>query len=140
MTTDASIATLEPRPAPGIETAPDAIATSSRADHAAVWDKCIDALLGIWNGSGSIPDPAPSNETIDAAIRILKEMRRLDPTNTPIGIVPAPEGGIIVEWRNDLHGTDSIQTVSFLNDGTIELVTYHDGVAESRTLDEGFPT
>ena len=140
MTTDSSIATLEPGPAPGIEAVPDAIATSSRADHAAVWDICMDALLGIWNTSGSIPEPAPSNATIDAAIRILREMRRLDPTNTPICIVPAPDGGIIVEWRNDLNGTESIQTVSFLNDGTIELVTYRDGVAESRTLEEGFPT
>jgi hypothetical protein len=140
MTTDSSIATLEPGPAPGIEAAPDAIATSSRADHAAVWDQCIDALLGIWNTSGSIPEPAPSNATIDAAITILREMRRIDPTNTPICIVPAPDGGIIVEWRNDLHGTESIQTVSFLNDGTIEIVTYRDGFAESRTLEEGFPT
>jgi hypothetical protein len=140
MTTDSSIATLEPGPARGIEAVPDAIATSSRADHAAVWDQCIDALLGIWNTSGSIPEPAPSNATIDAAIRILREMRRIDPTNTPICIVPAPDGGIIVEWRNDLNGTESIQTVSFLNDGTIELVTYRDGFAESRTLEEGFPT
>ena len=140
MTTDSSIATLEPGPAPGIEAAPDAIATSSRADHAAAWDQCIDALLGIWNTSGSIPEPAPSNATIDAAIRILREMRRIDPTNTPICIVPAPDGGIIVEWRNDLNGTESIQTVSFLNDGTIEIVTYRDGFAESRTLEEGFPT
>jgi len=140
MTTDSSIATLEPGPARGIEAAPDAIATSSRADHAAVWDQCIDALLGIWNTSGSIPEPAPSNATIDAAIRILREMRRIDPTNTPICIVPAPDGGIIVEWRNDLNGTESIQTVAFLNDGTIEIVTYRDGFAESRTLEEGFPT
>ena len=140
MTTDSSIATLEPGPARGIEAVPDAIATSSRADHAAVWDQCIDALFGIWNTSGSIPEPAPSNATIDAAIRILREMRRIDPTNTPICIVPAPDGGIIVEWRNDLNGTESIQTVSFLNDGTIELVTYRDGFAESRTLEEGFPT
>ena len=105
-----------------------------------MWDQCIDALLGIWNTSGSIPEPAPSNATIDAAIRILREMRRIDPTNTPICIVPAPDGGIIVEWRNDLNGTESIQTVSFLTDGTIELVTYRDGFAESRTLEEGFPT
>ena len=140
MTTDSSIATLEPGPARGIEAVPDAIATSSRADHAAVWDQCIDALLGIWNTSGLIPEPAPSTATIDAAITILREMRRIDPTNTPICIVPAPDGGIIVEWRNDLNGTESIQTVSFLNDGTIELVTYRDGFAESRTLEEGFPT
>lgn len=140
MTTDSSIATLEPGPAPGIEARP----TPSPPPRARIMPRCGTnasmRLLGIWNTSGSIPEPAPSNATIDAAIRILRKMRRIDPTNTPICIVPAPDGGIIVEWRNDLNGTESIQTVSFLNDGTIELVTYRDGFAESRTLEEGFPT
>lgn len=141
MTTDASTATIDARRPTGIEAAPDAIATSFRADYAAVWDTCIDALLAIWNGGGSIPEPAPSNETIDTVIRILKEMRRMDPTNTPLSIVPDPEGGIIVEWRTDRHGSEWIQTVSFRNDGTIELVTYHDGVAiDARTVEEGFST
>lgn len=141
MTTDTSIATIDARRPTGIEAAPDAIATSSRADHAAVWDACIDALLAIWNGGGSIPDPVPANQTINAAIRILKEMRREDPTNTPISIVPAPEGGIIVEWRSDRDGIETIGTASFLNDGAIELVTYRDGVAvDVQTLEERFPT
>ncbi len=141
MTTDTSIATIDARRPTGIEAAPDAIATSSRADHAAVWDACIDALLAIRNGGGSIPDPVPANQTINAAIRILKEMRREDPTNTPISIVPAPEGGIIVEWRSDRDGIETIGTASFLNDGSIELVTYRDGVAvDVQTLEERFPT
>lgn len=129
MTTDTSIATIEPPRATGIEVAPDAIATSSRADHAEVWDACIDALLAIWNGSGSLPEPVPSNATIDAVIRVLKQMRRMDPTNTPISIVPDPDGGIIVEWRVNRDGIESIMTVSFLNDGTVELTNYRDGIA-----------
>lgn len=141
MTTDTSIATLDDRRPTGIEQAPDAIATSSRADHAAVWDDCTEALLAIWNGRGLIAEPAPSNETIDAAIRVLKEMRRMDPTNTPISIVPDPAGGIIVEWRSDRDGIETIRTASFLNDGSIELVTYRDGVAvDVQTLEERFPT
>lgn len=135
MTTDTSIATIDARRPTGIDVAPDAIATSSRADHAAVWDACIDALLAIWNGTGALPEPVPSNHSINAAIRILKDMRRQDPTNTPISIVPAPEGGIIVEWRGDRDGIETIGTASFLNDGSIELVTYRDGVAiDARTL------
>jgi hypothetical protein len=141
MTTDSSIATIEPKRSTGIGADPDAIATSSRADHAAVWDTCIDALLTIWNGEGSIPEPAPSNETINAVIRILKEMRRMDPADTPISIVPDPEGGIIVEWMMNQGGSRSVKTVSFLNDGTIEVATYRDGVAvDVQTLEEGFPT
>ena len=141
MTTETSIATIDARRPTDIEAAPDAIATSSRADHAAVWDACIDALLAIWNGGGSAPDPVPTNQTINAAIRILKEMRRMDPTNTPLGIVADPEGGIIVEWRSDRDGIETIRTASFLNDGSIELVTYRDGVAvDVQTLEERFPT
>jgi hypothetical protein len=34
-----------------------------------------------------------------------------------------------------------VKTVSFLNDGTIEVATYRDGVAvDVQTLEEGFPT
>jgi hypothetical protein len=136
MTTDTSIATVHLPQATGIELAPDAIATSSRADHAEVWDACIDALLTIWNGSGSLPEPVPTNATIDAVIRVLKQMRRMNPTNTPISIVPDPDGGIIVEWRADHYGIESITTVSFLNDGTVELTSYRDGVAiDVRTIE-----
>ena len=136
MTTDTSIATVHLPQATGIELAPDAIATSSRADHAEVWDACIDALLAIWNGSGSLPEPVPTNATIDAVIRVLKQMRRMNPTNTPISIVPDPDGGIIVEWRAEHYGIESITTVSFLNDGTVELTSYRDGVAiDVRTIE-----
>jgi len=141
MTTDSSIATIEPRRAAEIETAPDAIATSSRTDHAAVWDKCIGSLRSIWNGNGSIPEPTPTNDTIDLVIRILKNTRRSNPTNTPIGIFPDPDGGIIVEWRSDRNGIDSIVSVAIRNDRTIEITTFHDGVAvDVQTLGEGFPT
>lgn len=139
MTSDTSIATVDARAASGIEPMPDAIATSSRADQAAVWDACIDSLLAIWNGRGEMPEPVPNNNAIDSAIRFIKEMRRSDPTNTPISIVPAPEGGIILEWRNTRDGCESIWTATILNDGAFETVTYRDGVAiDVRTLSPGF--
>lgn len=125
----ATISTIEADSVSKDEWNPDAIATSSRADHAAVWDTCLDALRGIWNGTGTIPEPVPNNDTIDAAIRFLLEMRRHDPTNTPVCIIPAPEGGVIVEWRRERQGHKSIETVTFGNDGSIELVEFRDGVA-----------
>jgi len=134
----ATISTIEADSVSKDEWNPDAIATSSRADHAAVWDACIEALRGIWNGTGAVPDPAPSTHAIDAAISFLREMRRHDPTNTPVCIVPSPEGGIIVEWRRERQRRESIETVTFTNDGSIELVEYRDGVAvDVQTIDVG---
>lgn len=135
----ATISTVEAEAISWADRNPDAIATSSRADHAAVWDACLDALRLIWNGTSVNPEPAPSNDTIDAAIRFLLEMRRHDPTNTPLCIVPAPEGGIIVEWRRERQGHQAIEAVTFANDGSIELVEFRDGVAVNvQTLgDEG---
>jgi hypothetical protein len=136
MTSHSTIATVDAGAHFDFEAAPDAIATSSRADHAAVWDACIDALLRIWNGRGEIPAPVPCNEAINTAIRVLKDMRRSNPTDTPISIVPAPEGGIILEWRNERHGDEFIWTVSVLNDGVLETVIYHNGVAiDVRTVE-----
>lgn len=136
MTSQSTIATLDANASFDFEAAPDAIATSSRADHAAVWDACIDALLGIWNGRGDIPEPVPSNQAIDTAIRVLKDMRRSNPTVTPISIVPAPEGGIILEWRKDRPGDEVIWTFSVLNDGALETVIYRNGIAiDVRTVE-----
>lgn len=113
----------------------DVIALTARPDSAAIWDRCINALLAIWNGGPTIPDPAPSNAAIDAAIRFLQKIRRHDPTNTPIWIRPDPDGGVILEWRHESDAGTRADTVTFFNDDTVEFCRYVDDVAcETRRI------
>jgi len=129
-----TISTVEATSSELDDSSPDAIATCSRPDHAATWDACIDALLGIRSSSDSIPEPRPSTAVIDKALGILDSIHRTDVTRTPVCITPSPEGGIIIEWREEHQGAQLIVTMTIYNDMSLEIVTYRDGIAVDGNL------
>jgi hypothetical protein len=49
--------------------------------------------------------------------------------DTPAWIRSDPDGGVILEWQDVKDGVTSADTLSFFNDGTVELVSYTNNVA-----------
>lgn len=106
----------------------DTIATEAQLKESPEWERCVDALLGIWSDPSPLDAPQPNRSAIEAAIEWVAFLRKRFPSAPPTCIIPEPDGGIIVERRVDLdNGHECVCELTFYNDGRAERTDYHDG-------------
>lgn len=114
------------------------IATETQIEPAAVWQKCIDALLRLWQDPTIAADLDPPNRiAIESAIQWILRLRDLIPMSPPTLITAEPTGGVIVEFRfNGMREKGDVMELTFYNDARAEITLYHNSEV---TLMEDIP-